>query len=63
MNMLFCIETENFGIIRQHYFNSLSAVRHFIKTGGRGKDGEPSAGPRGTTENSLPLTLSPTATA
>ena len=37
MNMLFCIETENFGIIRQHYFDSLSAVRHFIKTGGRGE--------------------------
>lgn len=37
MNMLFCVETEYRGIVRLHYFNSLQAVRHFIKTGCRGE--------------------------
>lgn len=37
MSTLFCIETETFGIVRLHYFNSLQAVRHFIKTGCRGE--------------------------
>lgn len=37
MNLLFCVETEYRGIVRLHYFNSLQAVRHFIKTGGRGE--------------------------
>ena len=37
MNTLFCVETEYRGIVRRHYFNSLAAVRHFIKTGGRGE--------------------------
>lgn len=37
MSALFCVETENFGIVRKHFFNSISAVRKFIKTGGRGE--------------------------
>jgi hypothetical protein len=37
MSTLYCIETEYRGILRLHYFNSLAAVRHFIKTGGRGE--------------------------